>query len=261
MIVTDKFVFIHLPRTGGTFTYEIIKRFFPTAQEIGYHLPRVALPAQYAHLPVLGGVRNPWDFYASWYHHQYSDTKFSPLFCGLSENRTLGFDQTVRNALNLGVSDTTLDRLIQGLPQQFDFQKRNISNVTQEVMRKIRGSGLGLYTFRFNQMFQPCEEVFFCRVESLRSDLLAFFEKIGAATDPLRKYVHGLDKKNASEHRHYSDYYTQELVDLIRLRERPLIERFAYTFERQSSLRSGAAKGHGQGNQANNAVNLSEKPI
>ena len=44
MIVTDKFVFLHLPRSGGTFVYEVIRKFFPLAHEIGYHLPRGLLP-------------------------------------------------------------------------------------------------------------------------------------------------------------------------------------------------------------------------
>jgi hypothetical protein len=232
MIVTDKFVFVHLPRSGGTFVSEVIRKFFPSAHEIGYHLPRVALPAQYSHLPVLGGVRNPWDFYASWYHHQHSNTRYSPLFCGLSENRKLDFAQTIRNALDLGVSDEKLDLLIQGLPENFNYQTKNISNVTHNVMQKIRGTGLGLYTFRFNQMFEPAEDVFFCRVESLRSDLMAFFERIGAASDALRSYVVGLGKKNISEHLHYSSYYTCELAALVLIRDRPLIERFGYVFER-----------------------------
>ena len=123
MIVTDKFVFVHLPRSGGTFVSEVIRKFFPSAHEIGYHLPRSLLPKEYSHLPVLGGVRNPWEFYASWYHHQYADTKYSPLFCSLSENRKLDFVQTIRNALNLGVSDDKLDLLIQALPENFIFQK------------------------------------------------------------------------------------------------------------------------------------------
>ena len=40
MIVTDKFVFVHLPRSGGTFVSEVIRKFFPSAHEIGHHLPR-----------------------------------------------------------------------------------------------------------------------------------------------------------------------------------------------------------------------------
>ena len=65
MLVTDKFVFVHLPRSGGTFVSEVIRKFFPSAYEIGYHLPRTLLPREYSHLPVLGTVRNPWEFYVS----------------------------------------------------------------------------------------------------------------------------------------------------------------------------------------------------
>ena len=144
MIVTDKFVFVHLPRSGGTFISEVIRKFFSSAHEIGYHLPRVVLPKEYSHLPVLGGVRNPWLFYPSWYYHQYSDTKYSPLFCSLSENRKLDFAYTIRNALNLGVGNEKLDLLIHALPENFNYQKRQISNVTKDIMGKIRGTGFRL---------------------------------------------------------------------------------------------------------------------
>ena len=238
MLVTDKFVFLHLPRAGGTFVSEVIKKFFPSAHEIGYHFPRELLPGEYSSLPILGTVRNPWEFYVSWYHHHHSSNTFSPsknvLFCCVSENRKLDFVQTIRNALNLGVSDDKLDSLIQALPENFDYQKRHIPNLTKDVMRKIRGSGIGLYTSRFNQLFGQADDIFFCRVESLRSDLMAFFERIGAASDALRSYVLSLDKKNISEHLHYSTYYTPELAELVRIRDRQLVERFGFKFERNA---------------------------
>ena len=235
MLVTDKFVFVHLPRSGGTFVSDVIRKFFPV-REIGYHLPRALLPREYSHLPVLGTVRNPWEFYVSWYHHQQSNNRQGPLFSFVTENRKLDFVETTRNALNLGVSDDKLDFLIQALPENVDYQKRNISNLTRDVMRKIRGTGWGLYTFRFNQMFGQPDGMHFCRVESLRSDLMAFFERVGAASDDLRSYVLGLDKKNISEHLHYSTYYTPELAELVSIRDRPLIERFGYVFEQASSV-------------------------
>jgi len=235
MLVTDKFVFVHLPRTGGTFVSEVVRKFFPSAREIGYHLPRALLPREFSHLPVLGTVRNPWEFYVSWYHHQQSNSRYLPLFCSLSENRKLDFVQTTRNALNLGVSDDKLDVLIQALPENFNYQERHVSNVTRDIMGKIRGTGIGLYTFRFNLLFGQADDVFFCRVESLRSDLMAFFETIGAASDALRSYVLGLDKKNISKHLHYSTYYTPELAELVSIRDRRLIERFGYVFEQASS--------------------------
>ncbi len=33
---------------------------------------------------------------------------------------------------------------------QVDYRKRNIPNITKDAMRKIRGTGVGYYTFRFN---------------------------------------------------------------------------------------------------------------
>ncbi len=235
MLVADKFVFLHLPRAGGTFVYDVVRKFFPSAREIGYHFPRELLPGEYSHLPVLGIVRNPWEFYASWYHHQDSNVRYSPLtnvlFGCLSENRKLDFVQTIRNALDLGVSDDKLDFLIQALPENFDYQKRHIPNLTKDLMRKIRGTGLGLYTFRFNQLFGQADDVFFCRVETLRSDLMAFFERIGVASDDLRRHVLGLDKENISERLHYSSYYTPELAELVFIRDRQLVERFGFAFE------------------------------
>lgn len=231
MIVTDKFVFIHLPRSGGTFVTDVIKTFFPSAREIGYHLPLTALPVEFSNFPILGTVRNPWSFYPSWFFHHGVGNKYLPLFCSLSENRKLGFVQTTQNALELGVNDEKLDLAIRGLSEDFEYQKRHVSNLTKEIMLKIRGTGLGLYNFRFNQMFGGSYDIHFCRLENLRVDLMDFFEKIGAANDAIYSYVLGLEKKNISEHLHYSTYYTPELTKLVAIRDRSLIEKFDYTFD------------------------------
>jgi hypothetical protein len=128
------------------------------------------------------------------------------------------------------------------LPEQVDYGTRNIPNITKEAMRKVRGTGIGYYTFRFNQIFGNADDVFFCRLETLRQDLVAFFEGIGAATSELRDYVLHSDKKNISEHLHYSTYYTPELAELALIRDRLLIERFGYVFEQASSVDDGEPK-------------------
>jgi hypothetical protein len=242
MIVTDKFVFVHLPRTGGTFVSEVIKKFFPSAREIGHHLPRELLPREYSHLPVLGTVRNPWEFYVSWYHYVLRRDPASILVSWMSENGRLGFVGSVRNLLNLGVNDERLDVLIEMLPEHVDYSRTQIPNLTKEEMRRVHGTGVGYYSFRFNQMFVNADDVLFCRLETLRQDLVAFFERIGAATDELRDYVLRSDKKNISEHLHYSTYYTPELAERVLIRERPLIERFGYVFEQASSVETGGAE-------------------
>jgi hypothetical protein len=229
MLVTDRFVFVHLPRSGGTFVSQVIQKVFPEAHEVGYHLPLSALPAEFSHLPVLGTVRNPWDFYVSWYHHQESNDRRGPLISFLTENRSLGFAGMMRNALTLSEHEK-LDALIDALPEHFNYKDRNIANLTRNMMRRIRGSGMGLYSFRFKEMFGARADVVFCRLDRLRDDLLVFFDRIGVAGDELRRYVGGLDNKNTSEHRHYSSYYTPDLANLVAERDRTVIERFGFVF-------------------------------
>jgi hypothetical protein len=235
MLVTDKFVFLHLPRAGGTFVYDVVRKFFPSAREIGYHFPRELLPPEYSHLPILGVVRNPWEFYVSWYEHVRPRNTSSIMFSWLSDNGKLGFVETTRNALNLGINDERLDVLIEMLPEHVDYGKRNIPNITKDSMRKVRGIGVGYYTFRFNQLFGNSDDVFFCRLDSLREDLVIFFERIGLATGELRDYVLRLDRKNTSEHSHESTYYTTDLAELVRIRDRDLVERFGFAFEGHAS--------------------------
>jgi hypothetical protein len=240
MLVTDKFVFLHLPRAGGTFVYEVVRKFFPSAREIGYHFPRELLPGEYSHLPILGTVRNPWEFYVSWYHHVRPRGAASTFFSWVSDNGKLGFAETIRNALNLGVNDERLDVLIEMLPDQVDYGRRNIPNITKDSMRKACGTGVGYYTWRFNQIFGKTDDVFFCRVDSLREDLVAFFDEIGAATDELREYVLRLDKKNTAEYAQVSTYYTAELAELVRSRDRQLVERFGFSFGGHGSERNAS---------------------
>ena len=168
MLITDKFVFIHFPRAGGTFVYDVVKKFFPSAFEFGYHLPRELLPKEFAHLPILGTIRNPWDFYVSWFQHQNSNVNYTlkknVLFGVLSDDRKLNLVQTIQNALDIGVNITKLNSLIQALPETYDFQERNIPNLTKGLMERVRGRAIGLYTFRFNQLFGHADDVHFCRI-------------------------------------------------------------------------------------------------
>jgi hypothetical protein len=153
----------------------------------------------------------------------------------MTDNGTLEFNGSTRNLLNLGANDERLDALIDMLPDHIDYSRTYIPNVNKDTMRTVRGTGFGYYTFRFQEIFGNPDDVSFCRLETLRQDLIAFFERIGAATDELREYILSAGKKNTTEHRHYSSYYTPELAKLVLLRERPLIERFGYSFEQPCS--------------------------
>jgi len=86
MIVTKQFVYIHMPKTGGTFVTEILKRLYgvsgkPTLRQrvcrrlplrkpllsVNKHGYCGQIPPEYSHLPIVGCVRNPLDRYVSQY--------------------------------------------------------------------------------------------------------------------------------------------------------------------------------------------------
>src|SRR5262249_26814616 len=152
MVVTNRFSFVHLHKSGGSFVSAVLLRFLASARRIGYHYPLAALPEAYHNLPVLGCVRNPWDFYVSYYFFQlglleqardrnarmssreleaWSAAGNDPfngidvLFAELSDGGSLGFAATTHRLLRLGVDDGSLDLILGRMPTTRDRRGRS----------------------------------------------------------------------------------------------------------------------------------------
>lgn len=67
MIIDKNFVFIHIPKTGGTWMRQAL-RLLPTFEH-EYAGHRLKIPIEHQHKPVFTLVRNPWDLYVSSYTH------------------------------------------------------------------------------------------------------------------------------------------------------------------------------------------------
>lgn len=109
MLVHDRFVFVHNQKCGGTFVRRLLK------QELGREALRDSvshdgwnkIPDDAAGRPVLCYVRNPWDWYVSWYEFKCQKPESrGKLFNRLSGDCELGFAQTVRNACELRLPAT-----------------------------------------------------------------------------------------------------------------------------------------------------------
>ncbi len=111
-----------------------------------------------------------------------------------------------------------------------DFVNRGI-NLTRECFSSLYGSGLGFYSFLYRRMFGDGEGVTFGRMESLRTDLLAFLDSVGITpTEAMRDFVLQAAPVNTSRHEAYRHYYDEPLRRLIADRDRDVIERFNYEF-------------------------------
>ena len=229
MIVTPRFVFLHLHKSGGTFVNAGLMQHIAGARQIGYHLPRSMLPAQYATLPLLGLVRNPWSYYVSWYSFQRSRPRPNALFQTLSNGGALDFAGTIRNMLSLDRDMALLDRVLAALPAAYINQGLNLPG---PALAPIRGSGLGFYSFLYRYLYGPdITAVKLARMEQLRVEVPPLLESAGEpVTSALRDYMSTAPALNTSEHAPHRQLYDAELAQLVAERDRLVIERHGYSF-------------------------------
>lgn len=229
MIVTNRFVFLHLHKSGGTFVNELLMRFLPDARQVGYHLPWSCVPPSHAHLPVLGFVRNPWSYYVSWYAFQSSRPTPNALFRILSDERRLGFEETIGNMLDLSEPGSRLDALVAALPRAYTNQGLNLPGFALE---RIRGTGLGFYSFLFRYLFEGAPSRHVGRMETLREDLPGMLAAVGQPVDEsMQTFIRTAPARNASTHAPYASYYSRQLRERVAQRDGALIEQFGYVFE------------------------------
>ena len=236
MIVTEHFVYIHVSRTGGTFLNKLIMNQVPGARMLQYHGHLEDLPEAYAHLPVIGFVRNPWD----WYVSMYSDyrRKGQYVFQILSDRGTLDFDRTVARFLNLGDGSALSRRLLQHLARIAP----RVINARQPARNHLPGlrsehfndfpEGIGYYSWLFQLMFRSEREhvVHFGRFENLREEALRLLEETGTPiTNRIAAYLKRGEALNASNRpKTFVGAYAPQLEQLVAQRERLVIDRFGY---------------------------------
>lgn len=229
MIITPRFVFLHLHKSGGTFVNAGLMRHVAGARQIGYHLPRSMLPPQFASLPLLGLVRNPWSYYVSWYSFQRSRPRPNALFQVVSDGGALDFKGTVGNLLSLGHDDALLDRVIAALPPAYSNQGLNLPGF---ALAPIRGSGSGFYSFLYRYMYGPdCDAVRLGRMEGLRQELPEMLTQAGEPlSHPLLEYIKTAPAVNQSEHGTVMEMYDDDLARLVEQRDQSVLDRHGYTF-------------------------------
>jgi hypothetical protein len=228
VIVAERFVFLHLHKSGGTFVNDFLLRFATGARRVGYHLPRSLVPPECAHLPVLGFVRNPWEFYVSWFAFQSGLPAPNVLFRTSSENGRLNFERTIVNLLELGTTGRHLDALVALLPTGYAQQG---FNVPRFALEKIRSSGLGLYSFLYRHVFDGPGVTIVRRTERLRAEMISMLAEAGEpVTASMRRYLADAPDSNASCHASYASYYGRELRDLVAARDADVIARHGFEY-------------------------------
>jgi tetratricopeptide (TPR) repeat protein len=236
MIVTEQFVFIHMHKTGGQTLNDIIQQSIAGHKVIGYHYPRAEVPPEAVELPVVGIVRNPWDWYVSWYAFNRRPKIRNQLFNVVSDSGNATFKETVTNLIQLGSdnpeSKLFRDDLVRMLPESLDDNRG--AGLTKESIQEIANDERGYYSWLFARMLgdQQNPQTFVGKFENLQDDFIGIMEQIAVKeTETMRTALENRERKNVSHHSHYSHYYDDELRDLVASKEHALIEKYAYEFD------------------------------
>jgi hypothetical protein len=240
MIVTEHFVYIHTSRTGGTFLNKLILEHVPGARMLQYHGHLRDLPGEFSHLPVIGFVRNPWDWYVSMFFDYRRKQQY--VYQIISEQGALGFQATVSRFLRLGdrsdESKMLLDRLVKAAPKSING--RNPARAHLPGLRSDHFANFpencGYYSWLFQLMYESerSQRIHIGRFENLRDETKRLLMIAGTPiSKDIDAYVSEAGALNSSPRpRQYAGGYSPELQQLVADKEKYVIDRFDYDFSK-----------------------------
>jgi len=248
MIISDRFVFLHLPKCATTFVSTLLEEMFSDARR---KLPDdnsvAAIEPQDRHKTIFGGVRNPWDWHVSYYTFKKPKGER-----GLARKAFIELEPRL-GALyypKLYLYAGTFDYYLSVLFWLRGAEPKKLGNgVDTALMNTL---GIGPYTYLFVQRyFEDPEVVFknwnvdsilsgdlgtracnhFCRVEDLRNELLRFFDSIDLElTSEQHSLLMSYPIKNNTNpgNRVTETFYDEEKSALIREKEELIVRMFGY---------------------------------
>ena len=233
MIFHPDFVFAHLEKTGGTFIEKFLSRRIKDAN----HRPKVNRHDSlylykddiegYENIIKVGYIRNPYDWYLSFWC--FSNDGKHPYSQHLYESKESKKD------INVWIEQ--LFKLTKVIPRYI----ARPPTLDLSIPVKL---DIGLLTFRYLTVYHH-PDVFddienhskylvlnrVLKFENLTKELENFFsENLCNLSEKQLSQLYEMPNMRKTDHDHYSKYYTKEIIDLIRRKDRIIVDTYNYTF-------------------------------
>jgi len=215
VLIAKDFIFIHVPRTGGTWLRELLKKDAPRSWLLRERCPlHRPVCAELDELDRVGEarvywfVRNPWEWYVSQWKY----------WSGHYHARTGGY---VGPRRDWTYNERYWARLVERLPSfqaalPLMLEERSLSFALESQCTAVPGMRVG----------QPL------RFEQLRAGARQILESSGAGlSEGLAAAIAEEPAVNISKHGHYSEYYTGTGVEAVYRRDAGIITEFGYEFK------------------------------
>jgi len=239
MFMHDRFVFLHVPKTGGMFIRDALGRELPSGSyrddQESLHAERHEIPEPYQTASILMFVRNPWDWYVSLYHFLMDP----------------GSPRLPKDSLNARFADYILDGYTNTFPEMVRVARRpgtfgltgaELDAAMQSSSPRVRllDEGHDMYTAIILGMIGTStkapdidadRKLTVGRYEHLVDDLESFLlrEKVPVAEGGIAR-IRDSKPVNTSMHRHYRQYYDDELCREVSDSCEWIIDEFGYAF-------------------------------
>lgn len=261
MLLTDHFIYLELQKTGCTHTRKILSSFHglhPT--NFGEHntlegLPKKLRAPQTGKLKV-GNIRNPWDWYVSLW--AYGCMKKGGLYQNVATRP--GIKRALKNPKLFVQKRRDWQEVYADAYRPDLFQKwlrlvlaDENTSLGEGYKNSRLSSFAGLLTYRYLLLytsgfkkalpqirdFESLQQFdqssnfmdIVIRNESIESDLRAHAPRLGIGAPELEEVLKAhAPKSNASQRKGYGFYYDEESRELVRSRERLIVERYGYGF-------------------------------
>lgn len=157
---------------GGTTCMKQVK-----STQIGYHLPHSMLPQQLSYLPVIGVIRNPFDWYVSIYQHCKNispDMQTGTFLNFMMDFKHTTMEDTLERLLDPSwMTEEDIENALKHFPSFYDYDNSRLDNLRKAEFLDYINSGKGFLSWLFNYMHVvdgSVEDVKLCRLESLAED-------------------------------------------------------------------------------------------
>lgn len=250
MIITDNFVFIHVPKTGGTFVEKVLKKLLTETgspyevrldRVLGQHQTVREIPKPHRNKKVLAAIRNPYDYYVSVY--EFGRWKW-PMYQRFPNDNAIRRryphypDLTFSEFMEVE-NDWSLQRLRhQRRHRPWNsslFVRKQIGHFTYFFLQFVSDNPLRMIEridyFASEQRYRAIlPGVHFIKTSNLNHDLVDFLLEVGYEPKQLEFILH-MDKVRPpqsprEDSQHWSDYYTPTTLAQVRYLDRAIFTMF-----------------------------------
>lgn len=245
MVITKDFIFIHLPKTGGTFVTKILKEVYQyngsyvsiknklylryrkiwnnelipnTNRQYGQHGGCNQIPTKYKNLPIVSIIRNPFDRYVSQYEFGWWK-KYSPIEKNVMINEFPNYPDLSFNDYLKYLNNILIQKLLKGFKPKINIGIMTYQFVLYyfknpiEVLKNLDENYLkGNY---INDLYR----ITFLRQQNLNEDLYNLLLQNGFAAhkiDFIKNSKKIYPKEGGRmEYSNWKDYYDKDHLKII----------------------------------------------